>query len=108
MALVLFNIGWMRYYKGQTESDKIVNGGKFIDDNATGEEVKNFKVVGKYLYGYVKPSPGSKINVGRLGAPRNAPYADYVTIVFTATRPEGGGVVVGWYKDARVGDTNSE
>ena len=102
MALVLFNIGWMRYYKGQTQSDKIVNGGNFIDINATGGEVKNFKAVGKYLYGYVKPSPGSKINVGKLGASRNASYADHVTIVFTATRPEGGSVVVGWYRDARV------
>ena len=27
MKLVLFNVGWMKYYKGQTKQDKIVNGG---------------------------------------------------------------------------------
>ncbi len=101
MVLVLFNIGWMKYYKGQTQSDRIVNGGRYIDINATGYEVKNFQAVGNYLYGYVKP-PGLTIDVGKLGAPRNVPYADHVTIVFTATRPEGGNVVVGWYRDARV------
>ena len=102
MALVLFNIGWMRSYEGQTPSDRISNGGKFIDDHGFGGEVENFKVVGEYVYGYVRPSPGSTINVRRLGASRDASYVDNVTIVFTARRPEGGGVVIGWYKDARV------
>ena len=31
-----------------------------------------------------------------------AEYLDGVTVVFVATRPEGGGVVVGWYRNARV------
>ena len=31
MALVLFNIGWMQYYRGQTSSDRIINGGKYVN-----------------------------------------------------------------------------
>ena len=32
MALVLFNIGWMKYYRGQNPSDLIVNGGSYVRD----------------------------------------------------------------------------
>ena len=38
----------------------------------------------------------------RLGARVDADYADDVTVVFTATPPEGGNRVVGWYRNARV------
>ena len=101
MAVVFFNIGWMRYYKGQTHSDRIVNGGEYVATNKTGHEVKNFLPIGNFLYGYVRPSANT-INIAKLGAEPSAKYADDVTIVFTATRPSGGSVVVGWYLDARV------
>ena len=103
MPLVLFNIGWMRRYRGQTASDRIVNGGKYIRDNETGGEIRNFRPAGRHLYGYVQP-PGkrSRMNLERLGAVDGADHADDMTIVFTATRPEGGRVVVGWYRNARV------
>ena len=101
MALVLFNIGWMKHYQGQTPSDRIINGGSYVKDNETGGEVENFRPHGDWHYAYVQPL-GNKINLEHLGAARGTPYADDVTIVFTATRPEGGCVVVGWYRDARV------
>ena len=101
MALVLFNIGWMRYYRGQTQDDQIVNGGRWVKDNKSGGEVENFQPIKGFYYGYVQP-PGSGVNLERLGAAPDAAYADDVTIVFTATRPRGGSVVAGWYRDARV------
>ena len=101
MALVLFNIGWMKYYRGQNPSDLIVNGGSYVRDNKTGGEIENFLPDGGWYYGYVQPS-GSGVNLERLGAAPGATHADNVTIVFTATRPGVGSVVVGWYRDARV------
>ena len=101
MPLVLFNIGWMRRYRGQTGTDRIINGGQYILDNETGGEIRNFLPAGRHLYGYVQP-PGDRMNLERLGATDGADHADGVTIVFTATRPEGGRVVVGWYRNARV------
>ena len=101
MALVIFNIGWMRFYRGQTESDLIVNGGSYVRDNKFGFEVENFRPIRGWYYGYVQPS-GSGINLENLGVAPDAPHADDVTIVFTATPQEGGRVVVGWYQNARV------
>ena len=101
MPLVLFNIGWMRRYRGQTGTDRIVNGGQYVRDNETGGEIKNFLPAGRHLYGYVR-SPGDGINLERLGAVDGADHTDGVTVVFTATPPEGGRVVVGWYRNARV------
>ena len=101
MALVLFNIGWMKYYRGQTDSDGIVNGGKFVDDNKTGFEIENFLPIDRRYVGYVQPR-GNRVNLERLGAAPGAAHVDGVTAAFTATRPERGTVVVGWYRNARV------
>lgn len=101
MALVIFNIGWMNDYRGQTSSDRIINGGSYVRDNETGGEIKNFLPIDGWYYGYVQP-PGSGINLENLGAAPDATHADDVTIVFTATPKKGGNVVVGWYQNARV------
>ncbi len=101
MEFIVFNIGWMRKYQGQTPNDKIINGGKFVNDNNTGYEVKNFLPVKDSFYGYVRTRHGT-IDIGKLGAAPNADYVDGVTVIFTATPRIGGGVVVGWYQNARV------
>ena len=46
--------------------------------------------------------PGDEINLERLGAIDGTDHTDGVTIVFTATRPEGERVVDGWYRNPRV------
>lgn len=59
------------------------------------------------VYGYVQPpNAGAKadqgqINIDRLGG-AGADSVDGVLVVWTARRPKGGTVVVGWYKDATV------
>ena len=108
MPFVLFNIGWMEHYRGQTESDRIFNGGRYVQKNATGGEVRNFEPVNGRCYGYVRTKGGGQVNLVRLGADPDAEYADNVTVVFTATftatLPERvrERVVVGWYRNARV------
>ena len=69
MPLVLFNIGWMRRYRGQTETDRIVNGGQYVQDNETGSEIRNFLPAGEHLYGYVQP-PGDGDKSGASGRSR--------------------------------------
>ena len=53
MPLVLFNIGWMKHYRGQTSSDRIFNGGRYVEENETGSEVRNFEPLDGQCYGYV-------------------------------------------------------
>ena len=67
MSLVLFNIGWMNHYRGQTPSDGIFNGGSYVAEHDTGHEVRNFEPANGSCYGYVR-APRGKINMMRLGA----------------------------------------
>ena len=101
MALVLFNITWMNRYRGQTASDRVYKGGKYVEENETGGEVYNFLPIDGWCYGYVQP-PNNTINIQNLGGDPDATNARGVTIVFTATGPSVGNVVVGWYRNARV------
>lgn len=100
MTLIVCNIGWMKNYRGQTADDAIERGGSYVDDNGVGHEVCNFLPLGGWLYGFVQSK--GQINLAKLGAGASDSYVDGVTVVWTATRPKGGTVVVGWYQNARV------
>lgn len=108
-ALFLFcNVGWMSGYEGnEGKKDKIVGGGKYVDENGRGGEVCNFLgCPDSYVYGFVETSKGEldrKIDIEKLGAGSKQDYVDGVTVVWTATDPKGRGRrVVGWYRNARV------
>ena len=104
MPLVLFNISWMERYQGQTPDDSIHGGGAYPDEHRHGFEVENFLPIGGWYYGHGEPPRSGVINLKRVdpGVADVAEYLDGVTVVFVATRPEGGRVVVGWYRNARV------
>ena len=105
MPLVLFNICWMQHYRGQTPDDPIHGGGAYPDEHGHGFEVENFLPIGGWYYGHGEPPRSGVINLKRVdpGVGDAAEYLDGVTVVFVATRPdEGGRVVVGWYRNARV------
>ena len=98
MSMVLFNVGWMKDYQGQTSDDPIRGGGSDVIKL----EVENFLSLGGRHYGFGQVG---SVNLNRIdqGAEDGAEYVDDVTVVFVATRPEEGGrVVVGWYRNARV------
>ena len=102
MPLVLFNITWMNLYRGRTPDDPGVGGGA----SEVKYEVENFLPIGGWYYGHGQPPTSSGvINLKRIDSSvgDGAGYLDGVTVVFVATRPEEGGrVVVGWYRNARV------
>ena len=101
VSMVLFNIGWMTHYRGHKRSDRIVNGGNYVVQHETGGEVENFLPRSGRYRGYVQ-FPGSTLKLEHLGGSSNASSVDGTTVVFSATRPGGGGYVVGWYRNARV------
>ena len=108
MPLILFNIGWMKYYRGLIDDDRIFNGGRYIEENQTGAEVENFLPKDGFCYGYVGVSVDHRINLRRLCSEDDARHVDDITVIFTATRPEGGRVVVGWYSMPGSGEVCRE
>lgn len=100
--LVFFNVGWMREYRGISSGDQIVSGGAYIAEHGIGGEILNFLPIHGRLYGCVQTPRGGQVNLERLGGMPTDEHLDDVTIVWTARRPEGGTVVVGWYRNARI------
>ena len=102
--IILFNIGWMRRYRGLSPTDRIVGGGGYVVEHHTGGEIENFLPNKGRLQGYARLPRGGALNMSRLGAATDAEYQDGVTVVFSATRPEPGAgrVIIGWYLNARV------
>jgi hypothetical protein len=106
MTILFCNIGWMENYHGQTKKDQILGGGAYVKAKGMGHEVCNFLPHDSICFGYVQP-PGAKdageghIRIEKLEA-KNADSVDDITVIWTATRPDGGTVVVGWYKHATV------
>ncbi len=103
MGILFCNIGWMERYEGISSKDTITGGGKFVQKNKRGHEVCNFAPdKDRFLYGYVQ-TPGEQINIDRIAGKRVEDASiGGVTVVWTARRPSGGTVIVGWYKDATV------
>jgi len=104
MAILFCNVGWMEHYQGLNTGDQIVGGGSYVEEKGRGHEICNFSPYKNDLYWYVQP-PGKEINIVRIGADPDddsASSVSGVTVVWTATRPTGGTVVIGWYKNATV------
>jgi hypothetical protein len=99
MPILLCHIVWMPSYSGENEVHAA--GHEYVTDEGFGHELYNFKPFGDSCYGYVQARTQT-IEVKRLGASGADTFADGVTIIWTATPPDGGRVIVGWYLDARV------
>lgn len=97
----------MESYEGQSTEDQIQGGGSYVQEEGMGHEVCNFAAHRGIVYGYVQPpkanrQPGAgQIRIERIGEDQSDLVTN-VLVIWTATRPEGGTVVVGWYKDAIV------
>lgn len=99
MNIFYCRVGWMDYYQGTKNGDYPRNGGSY-NLSQIGHEVYNFKASFGTYYGYVEP--GGKIKIENLGAKKTDDFVDDVLVVWTATRPEGGTYIVGWYENATV------
>jgi hypothetical protein len=54
-----------------------------------------------FCYGYVQSRSGT-VDIRRLGGDNEDTFGDDVTVIWTATSPEGERVIVGWYHAARI------
>lgn len=101
MPLLFCNIGWMERYQGLGSGDRIRGGGTYVKEEGRGHEICNFSRYRNRVYGYVQP-PAWQINIERLGADPESNSIRDVSVVWTAMRPGGGTVIVGWYRNATV------
>jgi len=85
---------WMPHYAG--EPDVHAGGFDYVRTEGYGHELFNFKDFGGTCYGYVQAK--HIINIVRLGAESLETFIEGVTVVWTAPRPDGNRVVVGWYR----------
>lgn len=91
----------MERYEGLLAGDHITGGGSYVAERGRGYEICNFSGDANTFYGYVQP-PGSQIKINRIGANPDDDSINGVTVIWTAARPTGGTVVVGWYRNATV------
>jgi hypothetical protein len=107
--VVFLHTGWADRYDG-TEAP--IGGHEYLR-SAVGVEAENFKPIDGWCYGYapvartgryrgIKPIPkgGRTLNISKLGAPMHHDEVDGITVVWTATRPGHGPVIVGLYDNA--------
>lgn len=99
--LLFCNIGWMRAYQGQTATDKIIGGGRYVQIEKRGHEVCNFVDARGTMFGYVQPV-GTHLKLEKLAASKDDDRLAGVDVVITAHRPQGDTVIVGWYRNATV------
>lgn len=101
MRILFCNIGWMKYYNGQNDKDRLLNGGKWVKENQEGGEIYNFRNLNGYYYGYVGYIENMRIE--RLqGVTRKDTEVEDVLVVWVAKDNKQNNKIVGWYKKATV------
>ena len=102
MRILFCNIGWMNNYNGQTEDDRIENGGSFIDENGYGIEEYTFQNINGYYYGGTGLS--GNMNIERIeGVNKDSSEAENVLVVWVAKKTnEENSRIIGWYKNATI------
>lgn len=106
---ILFcRIGYMTYYAGpQPGDEKPIGGGKYNKTNV-GHEVWNFLPLGSSIYGYLEPyyktntDKETSLNLRRIDPACTSDKLDDTLVIFFATKPKVGQVVVGWYRGATI------
>ena len=97
--LLFVRIGWMKFYAGSTLDDPRPIGGGSYNRRGIGHERYNFSDSEGNVYGFFRlPTKDARLNLARL-APGAKETIVGALVVFVAN-----GVVVGWYRDARVHD----
>lgn len=102
MKKVIFcEIAWMKYYAGVNDSDKPMNGGKYIDENGEGGEIFNFTPYNHKCYGYVMHQ-GAELHIERYDKVlRSFDEVKDVTVVWVASDGNSS-KIVGWYERATM------
>lgn len=112
--IVFCNVAYMRYYDADISEPAPVSGGSFVRENGFGFERNNFHVHESdgraTCRGFVETghsgewssvADSHQLNVSRIDSKGEKDgKVEGVTVVFCASRPDSGCVVVGWYRNA--------
>lgn len=99
-TIVFINVGWMRYYQGQSKHDPIRGGHLWLKQHGEGHEAWNFKPSKGRCFGYV---PGFRNIAIRNFVGATAASATGITVVWVAKHPElRRHVIVGYYENATI------
>jgi hypothetical protein len=100
--LVIARIGWCTTYSGDPE-DPPRNGGSY-NDTRVGLEHQNFRLYGDTYYGYARMNGSLALSrvTGRDAFESNEEEVDDVCVAVIAKSPEGGQVLVGWYRHSKL------
>src|SRR3954468_23384437 len=100
---VVARIGWMKRYAGSQPGDeRAISGARFLKAGNPGAERFNFLDIGRYIYGYFRPSRQEVITLERIQPGCSSEKLDGVTVVFVEKSLGGRQDVVGWYRNATV------
>lgn len=101
--VIFLRTAWMKKYRGVTEEDLPSGAGSYVTENIDGGEVYNFLPVNDLYYGFARIQSARNLRLERLGAERDAPEIENVTVVLFAKNPiTGGEFIVGYYKQATL------
>ena len=105
--LLFCNISYMKYYEGITELDCPYKGGSYVENKKDAMEKYNFKAEDGIVRGFVETNhyknKPNQLHIEKIN--KNYSKSDRienVTVVFCATAPKRGRIIVGWYKNATV------
>jgi hypothetical protein len=93
----------MRSYQGISPDDPKLSGGGKYNETHEGLESRNFLEVNGKLFGFVQPPLSTQaISLERISPDASGHSLAGVLVIMVAKRPEGGQMIVGWYRNATV------
>lgn len=112
--VVFCNVAYMKYYDSDIAEPAPKTGGSFVRDNGFGFERNNFHVyqepTSDFCKGFVETghsgelssaATSHQLNISRIDPKEEeGEKVEGVTVIFCATRPDFGCVIVGWYRNA--------
>ena len=103
MRILFCNITYLKFYDGRVVGEyKPKTGGRWVQDNEDAHEKWNFLNMDGCCYGYVQGN-SEQMHIEKLDKVyRHQEEADDVTVIWCASHPTRGTVVVGWYEHAVV------
>lgn len=117
MRILFCKTGYMKYYKGINENDKLYNGGEYVAETGDGGEIFNFDAVTfedeEQCFGFVETkhkdgwktqnAQNNQLHIEKIDSfAKNDESINNVLVVWCAVKPNIGLRVIGWYKDATV------
>ncbi len=103
MRIIFCNITYLRFYDGRVVGEvKPTTGGRWVQENEDAHEKWNFLNMDGMCYGYVQGN-SEQMHIEKLDKVYNQQNeAEDVTVVWCASHPTRGTVVIGWYEHARA------